>query len=303
MSLTLVSGIMLLASLNSCVKNRNDLATDFSAITPIVEILSVPQTAATPKKFQALAYTPTDPIQKIPIYVHFSAPQPADKDYVITLALDPTTIADYNTANGTAFTALATNIYSVDNYKVTIPKGQYYGVMTITLNPTLLTLGVAAAIAFKVVDGGGLPISANFGSTMYGVSSKSQYDGIYELRGYSLRLSDAQLTGPLGPTERSLVTINATTVRMFENRTWVSSAPNGLAAPIGNPIYRVNAGNTVTVGSDAGLPGSGTDLQNNPGFTSRYEPSTRTFYVWGTWGGGPGVREMNDTLRWLRPRP
>src|SRR5687768_6425580 len=109
----ILTGTLLFASLNSCVKNRNDLATDFGAITPILEVLSVPQNAATPTTFQALAYTPTDPIQKVPVYVHFSAPQPADRDYTVTLALDPTFIADYNTARGTNFVALATNIYSV----------------------------------------------------------------------------------------------------------------------------------------------------------------------------------------------
>ena len=300
----LLSGALLFASLNSCVKNRNDLATNFSAITSIVEVLSWPQPSATPRTFAPLAYTPTDPIQKVLVYVHFSAPQPADKDYVVTLALDPTTIANYNTANNTTYVALATNVWSVDTYKITIKQGQYYGFMTLTINPALLTLGQAAALAFKVVDAGGLPISANFGATMFGISAKSQYDGIYELRGYTLRLTDPILTGPLGPIEKSLSTINANTVGYVENRGWSNAGGSaGIAAPIGNPIFRVEPGNTVTIGSAAGLPGTGTDLHNNPGFTSRYDPATRTFYTWGTWGGGPGVREMNDTLRYLRPRP
>src|SRR5665647_865212 len=112
-----LSGALLFASLNSCVKNRNDLATDFSTIKPVIEILSAPQNAATPVTFQALSLDASAGSQQIKVYVHYSAPQPADRDIVVTLAIDQTTISTYNTNNGTNYQLLASNAFTVDNFK------------------------------------------------------------------------------------------------------------------------------------------------------------------------------------------
>jgi hypothetical protein len=246
------------------------------------------------------------------IYVNYAAQGVAPTDITVTLALDPGGLSTYNLAPtlltppqpALNYTMLNTNAYTF-NPTVVIKAGQQFGYTDIIFKPALVNLAVSNALSVKIVSvSPSITISANYAHFIYLVNVKSPYEAVYTLRGATLRAGDPVLTGPLGPTERTLYTQTANSVRMYENRLWANGQATQLAAPFGNPIYIIDAAtNSVTITSDAGFIGLPNTLINNPGRTSRYDPATRTIYAYATWGGGPGVREQNDTLTYLRDTP
>jgi len=249
------------------------------------------------------------------IPVNLASVDPAPQDLHVTLAANPQIIADYNAAH-TDTTVTPSNpdpsgvvthyqvaeLYTIVNPGgiVTIPKGSHTGYLQIKFKPSDF-LGDTYAVGFTLnkIDESGYTLSGNMNNGMVVINIKNQYDGVYSRKGYALRAGDADLTGPIGPDEISLTTLSGNTVQWIENHQW-GNGGGQLAATIAYPIWTINNDNTVTVTSDGGPFPSG--LMNFPGYDSRYVPATRTFYVKATWGGGPGVREMTDTLVYLRPR-
>ena len=299
-----VTSVLLLAGMNSCVKNRNTQATDFTQIQPVVELLTAPPQGATPVTFKGLVLNLSQATVSERIYVNYAGPGPAPKDITVTLALDPGGLSTYNSAQmpNTNYVMLGTNAYTY-NPKVIIRQGTYFGYTDITFKPALVDLSVTNALSIKIVDAEGILISGNYHSFIYSVGVKSPYEGIYLLKGYILRAGDPVLTGVTGQYERTLLTVSANSVRMLENHGWsASSGPAGIASSVSNPTYAVDpATNLITITSDGGPFPAG--MMNLPGFTSRYDPATKTFYAYSTWAGGPGTREMKDTLVFLRPTP
>src|SRR6478609_5701710 len=109
-----LSSILLFTVLNSCVKNRNDLATDFSHLTPIVELIAgEPITTGNPVRFKSIALDISPQPTNLNIYVNYAAPGLAPNDIDVTLALDPTGLAAYNTANGSYYQIPASDAYSL----------------------------------------------------------------------------------------------------------------------------------------------------------------------------------------------
>src|SRR5438309_177935 len=120
------SSTLLLAALNSCVKNRNDLAVDFTQIQATVELLQNSALSATPATYKGLVFVASPTPSTEIMYVNLAFPDPAPNDITVTLAIDPTAIADYNTAHpGSNFQILAPNTYSFPT-TVTIKKGQRF---------------------------------------------------------------------------------------------------------------------------------------------------------------------------------
>ena len=55
------------------------------------------------------------------VTVRLASNEPAASDIQVTLALDPTLVDEYNNANGTSYTVMPANLYSISNFTVTIP--------------------------------------------------------------------------------------------------------------------------------------------------------------------------------------
>jgi hypothetical protein len=176
-----LSSILLFTVLNSCVKNRNDLATDFSHLTPVVELIAgEPITTGNPVRFKSIALDISPQPTNLNIYVNYAAPGLAPNDIDVTLALDQATLDAYNDANGTDYQLPSSDVFSFPT-KVTIKKGERFAVVPVTVNTTKVDLSVANAIALKIVDASGVTISANNEHLIYSIGVKNKYDGEYDL--------------------------------------------------------------------------------------------------------------------------
>jgi Domain of unknown function (DUF4361) len=203
-----------------------------------------------------------------------------------------------------SFTVDASTPLVGNDYTVALEPGNIGKVIKITItNAQNLNLNNSYGMGFTIssVDANG-KIAGLEKTIVVEIGLKNIYDGIYSLRGYVLRATDATSSGAVGPKEISLVTTSSNSVRYSQSHGWANTATIGIAATVGFPTFTVNSDNTVATSSDGGAFPAGLTNIVLPGIVSRYIPSSKTFYAYSTWGGGIGVREMRDTLVYLRPR-
>jgi hypothetical protein len=227
----------------------------------------------------------------------------ATEDVQVTLIYNPALLGNYNADNGTTHEEAPTDLYTVTNpgdaqagYVVTIPKGSNTGYLQLKLKPNDF-LGYDYALGLQIASvSSGYLISTNYNTGILAIGVKNEWDGIYSYKGYSLRAGDPTLTGNFSGKEMPLVTKGATSVGFGSIPLW-GDGNSGIS--IGNPVLTLdlNSGppNPITITSDGGA-------YNYPGYDSRYDPASKTFYIGYTWGAGPSARASFDTLTYLRPR-
>lgn len=196
--------------------------------------------------------------------------------------------------NPRTYSTLPVGTYSIPT-EIVIPAGSRQVNVPITfLNTTTYSLTTTYALGLELVsaDGGGYQIAPNRNKIVVAFSVKNKYDGKYSFKGYAFRANDPSLTGNFTGLTRSLSTTSATKVQMNGLLAW----GNGSGIGIGEPSFDVNPStNAVTISSSGGAI-------NLPGYSSRYEPATRTFFIGATWGAGPAFRQSIDTLIYTGPR-
>ena len=122
----------------------------------------------------------------------------------------------------------------------------------------------------------------------------------YLMSGYALRAGDPVLSGYYSDIEWKLVTKGAKSVQFDEIHRWGDGVST--IGGIGKWVYTIDDSG----GPNNPMPVTVTDpdnaaVKNDPAYNSRYEPSTKTFYISVYWGTGPTNRAATDTLVYLGP--
>jgi hypothetical protein len=229
---------------------------------------------------------------KFNLNVSYSGVDVAPEDITVNVAVDAATLTQYNTENGTNYVVPPTAIFNLPA-SVVIKKGERISQSQITItNNSSFDFGVNYALPLKITSASKGVISSNFGKAVYAFGVRNIYDGHYSLKGYSLRAGDAAKTGNFVlDAGRDLVTVGGNINQFNDLQVWADLTGVG----IGLPTFTVNADNSVTISSSGGA-------YNAPGYNSRYDPATKTYYVSFTWGAGPSARLATDTLVYVRPR-
>ena len=84
-----LSSVILLGTFNSCVKNRNLSATDFTQNQPLVELLQGSPTSGVPAISKSLVLALGAATATERLYVNYAALGVAPKDITATISLDP----------------------------------------------------------------------------------------------------------------------------------------------------------------------------------------------------------------------
>lgn len=230
------------------------------------------------------------------VYIRLASEDPAPEDIKVQLELVPTLLNGYNDSNGTHLVQPSANLYQLaDNMVVTIPKGSREGTLKMTAKPKELEgAEYGFGVRVKSVTPSNYTVSGNFSNAVVIVGIRNIYDGIYDYKGFSLRAGDPALTGYFNGAEMGLETTGPNSVIFTGLAVW-GDGTSGIG--IGNPELQVNTTtNKVTISSSGGAG-------NAPGYDSRYDPATKTFYISFTWGAGPAARLSTDTLTYTGPRP
>lgn len=264
---------------------------------------------------QANAMTSEDKTVTIEIPIHLSAEEVAESDLVVNLSIanDESLRTAYNTANKSNIVLFPTDFYSVDTYKITIPKGEKTAVFKMNLNPSKLDPAKVYGLGVTInsIEQNGYTISGNYGSNVALFSVKNKYDGVYLLKGMHNR------PGYQFPyeTEVELRSIDAKSVYFY----WpsansvghpIATGPNNALSWYGAAIapaltFDVTNNSIVNAYNNA-APGSSvialyTNTQGADAMKNLYDPATKTIYVSWMYNNNR-ERAFFDTLTYLRAR-
>ncbi len=317
--------LILFASLSSCVKNRNDLATDFTKVTNVIDFPNLPSQDPNGFYFKALAFNVTPDPQEVKIYVELGGPI-LDKDVQVTLVYNPTALTDYNIANTdttvtptnptpsgavTHFVPLPDSAYTLPNLTVTIKKGERLGFTTLTIFPNKVDLSGQYAIPLQISDAQGIAIAANLKSVIYAIVVKNDWDGDYTVTGWFFHPTGGRAIN----TVKHLSTINGVRVQgglADLGATIQFDVINNAAVNYTNNTYArsgfMSADNPG--GVDYSDPSNGGHVPGDATFNSTiynntYDPATQTFYLHYGYVAGAGAPDQSAYSRqiyekWVR---
>lgn len=214
----------------------------------------------------------------------------------------PTVVADYNSANGTAYESLPTALYSFEPQEITLSQDEREKMVSIRLKTSSIADGnYAIGLAIAEVDGGEISKTANY--VMAIISVKNDYDGIYRLKGYA-NIPGSQFIGPFSlgcAAEVALITSGTNSVYVDPGQFTYSSSgvvfltnvlPDFVIDPSSNKVTAVNA----RTGS------LGTVFPQDAAYDSRFDPATKTLYVKYGISSLASGRYFVDTFEYCRPR-
>jgi hypothetical protein len=230
------------------------------------------------------------------VYINLESGLPAPADIKITIAINDAVIGRYNANPDLSdIDTLNHGLFNLPTLSLTIPKGQRNVEIPINVpNTTTLNLAKSYGIGLTItsVDGGYI-IASNLKDLLISFSLKNKYDGKYSWKGYALRLNDPGLTGNFTGVSCELATTGPNSVIMDQLLLW-GDGQSGIG--IGVVTFNVNpATNKVTFSSSGGAT-------NLPGYDSRWDDPSKTFYLGITWGAGPTARQSIDTMTRTGPR-
>lgn len=232
------------------------------------------------------------------INVQLDGAADAQSDITVNLGLDANALNKYNTENGTGYVAPPAAVYTIPT-SLTIKKGSRsaQGQAKITVNGSYdFSESYAIPIAITSTSNSA-PVSSNFGKAIYSFGVRNVYDGLYTVKGY-VSHPNASFTGPWSDDycgDFALITTGQSSVDLDPGQPFSN---NGSLAVFGvYPRFTVNTStNKVTITDAAGSLAS---VESFPTYDSRYDPSTKTFYVKYGWNGS---RVAIDTLVYCGPR-
>jgi hypothetical protein len=214
------------------------------------------------------------------VTVSYSGTEVAPQDIKLGIAVDAEALAKFNAAAPTTgddtYLPLVASAYSVPT-EVTIKKGERRAVFQVEVTlPLTFNFDENYALPLSIKSTTTGIISGNFGSVLYRIGGKNQYDGDYKSTG-------VRVHPDLGPfTFDAIVTMNTAGS--------TSIVGNALADLGPNLKIVVNPDNSVSLSSTA-QP----SVALTPGGVNKYDPATKTFtltYFYNT--GAP--RKITQTL-------
>lgn len=180
----------------SCVKNRNDGATDFSQLAPVVQILE-----GGLKNFGAsgLLFPGTDLSDTAYFTINYAASTTAPADVAVTLAVDDAARLAYNASHLVQYEKMPDSLFKFTQTAVTVKAGQNYsGPVKLTVYPSKISAANSYMVAITITAASGNNISGNFGTIYYHVIG-NPLSGPYNLIGTRYNYSGTvSYAGPVG---------------------------------------------------------------------------------------------------------
>ena len=311
---------LVMCSLSACLKdtgsfNKAELASNtdkaFAEIPEAVNDINVFSLDAVP------------PVEELMIFnVNIAAATLLTKDYTVTLALNPTLIADYNTAKGESYEALPFSAYTITNtLSVVVPKGKQKTAVSIKIDKSKLDFSKSYALGFKIADGGGATINENFKNVLVAIGVKNKFDGHFNLRikttGWTAYGIADGISGSF-PNGLDLVTAGSASVSFFNPSigsnqpafTGTTNVPGTIIAATSfgatTPLLTFDQTSNKLVSVVNTTPDDGrarTLTLNTAVTTSRFDPNTKTIYAAYIMSQtGRPDQFIYDTLTYVGPR-
>jgi Domain of unknown function (DUF1735) len=305
--LVFASAIVLgIAGLESCVKSRGGLETDFSNLQDYV----IFQTGGTGNfgsaNVAAGAAAPDTVV--VSTIVTLASKNVASSPIVVTIGLDDTKRTDYNSANGTSYQAFPDSIYKILTPTVTIPAGQNFAKASVEIFARKVDQSVSYLLPLTIKDAGGKNLSGNENTVYYHIIG-NPLAGAYTWDFYRFNSSDTTTAPAAGSLFNQSITVSpssATAVLLPDSYLQIFVDPNaGITLSFTNTAGVLsNFKVSLDANTKAGLTTGGFTIASNPvlvGFTivgnasTRYAGSTFRTYMSLVNSTG-GVRTLIDNF-------
>lgn len=154
-------GFIALLSLSSCLKDSRyfnpESVTSNVAELPLSGLANFTKDAVTKSGIDTITFA-----------VGVTAANPPSTSTTVTIGVDNTIITTYNTANaGIVYQAIPTAAFKLPLTSVTIPAGQNSTLATVIVDRNQLDPTASYMLPIKIVNAGGITVSANFGVHYY----------------------------------------------------------------------------------------------------------------------------------------
>jgi Domain of unknown function (DUF1735) len=150
----------------SCVKSRTG-ETTFNSLQPVVLI---PEGGMQGFGASALTFPGTDSSDQTSFRINYAATNVAPADETVTIAIDPTALADYNATGGLQYQIFPDSIFSFPaTQQITVKKGQNYSdAINLTVFPYKIDPTQNYMLPVTITAGpAGALISQNFGTIYF----------------------------------------------------------------------------------------------------------------------------------------
>lgn len=302
------------ATFASCTKE--DGVFDSDSAGGIVELSDLPARAnstvysVSSKSFDVLAAA------EFPVTVNYTGAAGAPQDITIQMAIDTNFVNTYNTAQNTKYDRLTADMYTVDSYTLTIPKGSKTATFMIRLNTSAFNFDLSYALGITIKSASAGTISGNYGTGIFRVAAKNEYEADYTVTGWFFHptagreidetktLSTAGLNtcnaplGDLGSSDYNFdFDISGSTLTNFVA---TGLTPTGAKSGF---FTKDQAAASSWVNSPLSDDSPGTSPWLHATYNNTYDAATQTFYMhYGYASGGTGEATWTRQVyeKWVR---
>jgi hypothetical protein len=163
----LLSVVILLLTMGSCVKERNGF-TDLSQVSDFVILQG--SGLGNFKGSNVLVNTSSPDTVKKTVMALLASNNSNNGPVTVTIGIDNSAIAAYNTANGTNFQPFPANAYKIVSNTITINGGlEHTGTTTVWIFQNKLDPTVSYMLPVAITDGGGKGLSGNQNIIYYNI--------------------------------------------------------------------------------------------------------------------------------------
>jgi len=270
----------------------------------LIKPVEIKLTASNTSNFLTLAFdNSSDAVTQDVVPINLATSDPAPEDIQVTVALDPTLVDDFNTANGTSYVVPDPSMYTlVNNGIVTIKKGEHTGYLQLTFVPSTF-LGGAWALGYQItsVDKAGYTISGNMSTGITALVIKNAYEANYNVTGYFVHPSAPR---PIGQ-EKYLATVGA-------------DRSEGTVGDLGSPFdFTIDPSNNLIDWQAQGSTNPASNFINGvdnaygnatyPGapfthdvYNNTYDPANKTFWMHYGYNGTYPAYSREIYEKWVR---
>jgi hypothetical protein len=164
---TIVTSAFLVMLIGGCVKSAKQF-TDLSKVDDFVILLG--SGTGNFKASNLLVNTSSPDTLKKTVTVDLASANSKGGPVTVTIGIDNSVIATYNTANGTSFQAFPANAFKIVSTTITIPGGlEHYGTTTVWIFQNKLDPTISYMLPVSITDGGGKKLSSNQNTIYYNV--------------------------------------------------------------------------------------------------------------------------------------
>jgi hypothetical protein len=155
---------LLLATLNSCVKDRNPSATDFSGLKDHVTLVGGGITNFSSNNIRFSGDTAS-----YKIIADLASVNLPTSPVNVTLAVDSSLVTAYNIANGTNFLPLPSNAYKIASTSLAIPAGQQYATTTVEIYKDKVDPVKSYLLTVSIKDASGKLLTSNLNTIYFNI--------------------------------------------------------------------------------------------------------------------------------------